>query len=383
MAVSPADQPFLHDSRPHQNNKVVAKRRFPFVELAVHALAVSVIAVLLWANFTEQYWKDFDSMDTQIRNELKGWQFASKIHELLMLAPLSFLVFYYMRALLLGRNGITFGLVGVTYTISPTLLFSKPYWRGITAQYAFGALLGVTSLLSVILGPSSAIVMISALGWYKTRDTNWNPNLAFPGIRDSLWLDVFDNYTLSQAPDEEKPCSDDPFLLDPGCPTAGYDDLYRWWTGSIFTSDDGVLTFDSNTVTSICKAVFTSRKSSPNESQNTGVTTTLVTELIATTLGSIGAYADYYDIGGVRGMGFPRYSVAAETPTYQPVVHVNCKMNLLGHRSQYNASFPSIQSPWADDSAYHNNPFIVTSNDTIWDFFDYGNPLFSWYKEPR
>jgi hypothetical protein len=116
--ASPAHQPFLQASRPVQAARAVVKRRLPYGEFAVHSLALSVIVVLFWANQKEQFWKDFKLSDTRIRNELKGWQFAAKLHELVMLSSLSFVVFYYMRRLLLGRSGIPFGLVSVTYTIA-------------------------------------------------------------------------------------------------------------------------------------------------------------------------------------------------------------------------------------------------------------------------
>lgn len=84
----------------------------------MHCISLIVIAVLFWANFTEQFWAEYNPSSTATRNGLKGWQFAAKIHELSMLSSLSYVVFYYMRRLLLGSSGIPFGLVGVTYNIT-------------------------------------------------------------------------------------------------------------------------------------------------------------------------------------------------------------------------------------------------------------------------
>ena len=54
-------------------------------------------------------------------------------------------------------------------------------------------------------------------------------------------------------------------------------------------------------------------------------------------------------------------------PMYQPLVHVNCRLDLIeDDREIRDTLFPSMRSPWADDTAYYSNPFVLSGNDTIW-----------------
>jgi hypothetical protein len=120
--ASSARKPFLETPNSDQHGKAVIKRRISYGEFSVHCISLIAIAVLLWANLTKQFWAEYDPSSTTTRNGLRGWQFAAKLHELFMLSSLSFLVFYYMRRLLLGSSGVPFGLVSITYNITYVIL---------------------------------------------------------------------------------------------------------------------------------------------------------------------------------------------------------------------------------------------------------------------
>ena len=374
MPASPDHEPFLEGSQPCQNAKMAPKRHFPLKEYAIHISATTVVVILLWANFTEHYWKDYDPQDTGIRNQLKGFQFASKAHKLLMLASLSLIPLSYMRRFLLGRKGIPFGLVGITYSLSPSLMLNSQYWRGIPAHYSYGVLLGIICLISAVLGPASAITMIPSLGWYGVS----HRHIGFVFSRNP-WRSIFDNSTLN-----DQGCPQNPFQLSPYCPTAGYTDLKRWWETLQLSSGNIELSFDSTMTTMRRQPVFadhlevTSKSSGPE--QNCSATTaTIVAEVPATILGML----SQFEYTGPHAPAFPRFKTATTTPARQPIVHVNCCTTRIDDfQSVGYISFPPMQSSWADDVEYQNNPVFVEYDRRIWNN-EKNKTVFSWYKDNR
>ncbi|KAH8594151.1 hypothetical protein B0O99DRAFT_688174 [Bisporella sp. PMI_857] len=119
-----------------------------------------------------------------------GLQVASKLHELFIIASLSTVLMDVLRyELLYSSTGLPFGIltaktrfVNVTYLISPEFVFGvlKLSWRK-----AWVTLLVVLfTLLAVLAGPSSALLMIP-----KTRD-NWvagRATFSMVGTNESIW----------------------------------------------------------------------------------------------------------------------------------------------------------------------------------------------------
>jgi hypothetical protein len=108
------------------------------LELIIHAAAIAIIVLVISFNFTNYYWQDVseDSNNNESGSaisqsaQLNAWQFAAKLHELAMLASLSFLVFHYTHKLLVGPRGIPFGLIGYPYTnCSPDMLLHMRFWE--------------------------------------------------------------------------------------------------------------------------------------------------------------------------------------------------------------------------------------------------------------
>jgi hypothetical protein len=163
--------------------------------------------------------------------EIKALQFGAKFHELIMLSSLSFVVFYYMRRLLVGRNGIPFGLVSAPHIItSPSMLLKRSFWVGWGCHPTFGALLFVACILSFALGLSSAITIIPSLGWSEINNAfpGDSSTIYYPLPRDKLWSTVFDSSNRSPATGAAG-CIQNPFnRTSMSCPTAGFLVIYKW-----------------------------------------------------------------------------------------------------------------------------------------------------------
>lgn len=217
--------------QPIEKAKVALKSHFPWLEILVHTAPLTIIGALLWVHITKTFWSDFEVKKQRRRNmELKAFQFAAKIHELLMLSSLSFIVFYYMRKLLVGRTGIPCGLVSAPHlTNSPGMLLHKSFWVGWKHHIPFGGLIFLACILSFALGPSSAISMIPSLGWFEMKS-------AFPANSSTILYNATaaeiwpTNFTASMSLNatEITGCLINPFNpsnLD--CPTAGFMDIYK------------------------------------------------------------------------------------------------------------------------------------------------------------
>ena len=218
--------------QPIEKAKIALKRGFPWLEFTVHAASLTIIGALLWVHVSETFWRDFEVKKQRRQNmELKAWQFAAKVHELLMLASLSFVVFYYMRKLLVGRQGIPFGLVSAPHlTRSPGMLFKQSFWIGWGRNLPFGGLLFLACILSFTLGPSSAITMIPSLGWYEMKSAFWadSSTVLYNATAGDLWPTVFAQ-TMNMNATEASDCMLDPFNpLNLQCPTGGFSDILMW-----------------------------------------------------------------------------------------------------------------------------------------------------------
>lgn len=213
--------------------KVALKRHPPYLELLVHVLALAIIAALLYVNIAEYFWKDFSIRKQERRNvELKAWQYGAKAHGLLMMASLSFIVFSYMRRLLVGRHGIAFGLISAPHTLgSPTTLAKKRFWIGFARNPAFGLLLVVASFLSVALEPSSAVTMIPSLAWSDVHNalSEDNSTIYYSSARDKIWPALVDIPSSGLNATEVAECLDNSFSpTSLYCPSGGYMDMLKW-----------------------------------------------------------------------------------------------------------------------------------------------------------
>jgi hypothetical protein len=249
-------------------------------------------------------------------------------------------------------------------------------------------LVAVACLLSVLLGPSSAITMIPALGWFETRNQDWDHNskIAYITGPDEFWRTAF-NGSISGNTTDDLRCLSDPYLTSIRCPSSGFPDIFEWFVGATYTDARNTPTFNdifSSAKRAVSVGINPRWEDAETISTRTGVTVTVITDLTALTLGTLYNYATRKNVAGIRDVLYPRFRIADSTPTYQPVVQVNCHMNLLTEDPKLrNATFPSMRSPWLDDAAYSNDPFFLNSDDPIWDGLPAVQARFKWFKDTR
>ncbi|TDZ32872.1 hypothetical protein C8035_v011679 [Colletotrichum spinosum] len=215
----------------------------------VHFAAVSFTAGVVQLTFRQFYWFDEDNWNSQWVGKLgfsqdvamNGLQFVAKVHEIIIVASVSGMVMHFCRRMLVG-GGIPFGFLTGAYQVSsPDWLFSKNYlWASMPRFRSKGenkstpsrqrALLGFGAAAICIycntVGPSSAIVMIPELEWWRVSDPyNGTLNVSYvtetfdrnyPKILNQSIINV--NCSMDNSSD---------FVLAL-CPGAGHDDLAIW-----------------------------------------------------------------------------------------------------------------------------------------------------------
>ncbi|PGH03993.1 hypothetical protein AJ79_07226 [Helicocarpus griseus UAMH5409] len=195
-------------------------RRTAISRLIVHFLPMSICIVLLFLYFRGFYVGDrLDGVLGEEGVEENTLQFASKIHELTMLASLGVVVLTETRRRLL-KTASPFGLLfaGIGFA-NVNYLWSKELW-GIVKPTGkswsgriFLLVLILATLLAPFIGPASALLMIPKLSDWEAGGTDFWVN----ATREQLWPSQVD---ISQV---EPSCLADPNGMS--CPHSGWEAL--------------------------------------------------------------------------------------------------------------------------------------------------------------
>jgi hypothetical protein len=145
-----------------------------FRSCSIHIPPVAITATLLYLNISEIYWEEVGAAGQSLR--LNALQFAAKLHEVFIVTSLSVVIINYMQYELLDGIGLSLGnvLAGFQITSLNSIfglrLWNKLSWRGFKARHVrFLGLLTVLVFLCSITGPSSAILILPATGWWSVK----------------------------------------------------------------------------------------------------------------------------------------------------------------------------------------------------------------------
>ncbi|QIX01993.1 hypothetical protein AMS68_007510 [Peltaster fructicola] len=209
-------------------------RRLAFVKSLIHWLPVSVAVTLVFLNIWQYYiGGELAGPEGQDAQKLAALQFAAKLHELLMLASLSTIVFAYIRYQMAFGDGVTIGMVFAGQQFqSISNLWSIEFWSAVynARNHASGVrrqrwflvtLITCATLLGVSVGPSSANLMRPRLDWWPSGGSTFYLNVS----QDALYSRTLDAYDVPQH------CST--ASQDAYCPSSGFeaiaDQLLPFW----------------------------------------------------------------------------------------------------------------------------------------------------------
>ena len=185
-----------------------------------HLIPVCAALALVILN-TVEYYVGNELSGPKGYDDLKfsGLLFAAKLHEVLIVASLGFIVFTYVQEELVNGEGVPFGVLTAGMQISQvTFLFVNEFWSLFWAEWerkrkkwTLITLLFVCTLLGLSVAPSSANLM-------RPRLDNW----ASGGTK--FWLNATDEIFLTNSTDQLE-ISDhcNTYSLDLACPYGNWD----------------------------------------------------------------------------------------------------------------------------------------------------------------
>ncbi|EXF81581.1 hypothetical protein CFIO01_03785 [Colletotrichum fioriniae PJ7] len=215
-----------------------------FTGWAVHFPALASTIAILFISQQDRYWYSEEGVSLHVGssnitlnadtiNNLL--QLPAKIHELLIIASLSSIVLaMFRRSLIL--DGVRLGFLTGGYRVGDlTYLGTSAFWRqGLNTRKPWEFLLAgfvvFATLISTIIGPASAVLLVPTLGWYSLDQAT-----DFQKIKPLLFyaLDP-ESVTPSFLQEDASPlhgkatCKSFAGFYVYGCPAAGFSDIWSW-----------------------------------------------------------------------------------------------------------------------------------------------------------
>ena len=307
----------------------------------LHSPAVIVSVTLICLNNVGAFWFEMQpsvriagAVELSTINVLHLLQLAAKAYEMLLVLSLSSIVLGVYRRMLV-TTGLPLGLITAGYRAGSFMyLRTSALATGILAHgrfLLFGLLVVFTTVLLVLAGPASAILMVPTPGWWSLGSgySSVMPPLTYTRSRDFLWPQVVN--TTGMLKRMKAMCSQRDAASDFSCPGNGYSEIREWmteWNGDALKGPRAVITMKSATVTTeIYREVAAVLPSDDSA--------TFTTTLSSVTALTVRSYFDYItqmnDVGRVSHAANVRLrTTEAADPNYQPLAQTKCKTFDLG-----------------------------------------------------
>ncbi|KAJ0160767.1 hypothetical protein CTA2_7378 [Colletotrichum tanaceti] len=350
----------------------------------VHVPAVIVTIVVIIIGKMEIYWYpeigpvigSSYRLDPEIISNVL--QLAAKIHECLIVASLSSIALAMFRRRLI-TDGVRLGFLTGSYRVGDLGYLGRPaFWRqGLDVLEPWEILLSgflvFSTLMSTIVGPASAVLIIPTLGWWDFRPGTAFENIELPirylGHRDSVW-------TKTYAVTEDLrgyECHTLNGTLTPHCPGGGFAGISKWvqnYDGSELRSN---LTF-SATSADIRRHVDFTQSNFSNDTAYVTISTT-PPQCVLDSIGLLHHYIKDITDGPVGAVSYePRYSLTTipeQVPSlvqlYQPFVQSRCRVYNMTLESQLaypKEDFQCFNDPDCEERIKNPPPYDKTPTES-------------------
>ena len=187
----------------------------------IHLAAVAVTAGIATLNILDVYLVDLDGQDTA--TILNAFQFAAKLHEVLIVGSLMLIMMDNVRSRLLTSTGVPFG-----YLLAPVLfndfdwLMSHQFWSSVRPSRTSLPLTALTLAaipFANLAGPISAIAVVPRLGWSAPYAA-----VVYPSFWNASASMIWPERLTAGAVNPDCEGSEDPLL---GCPNTALLKVYE------------------------------------------------------------------------------------------------------------------------------------------------------------
>ncbi|OHE97025.1 hypothetical protein CORC01_07634 [Colletotrichum orchidophilum] len=311
----------------------------------VHLPAILVTTAVLLIGSIKFYWYPEIGpivsgyrLDTDIISNVL--QFVAKLHELLIVASLSSIALAIYRRRLI-TSGVRLGFLTGGYRVGDLNYLRTAAFRrqGLNTSKPWEMLLPgflvFATILSTIVGPASAVLLLPSLGWYdfdtSSAFSKIEPPLLYWWTRGSIWFkSPFSNF---------KECEGAAGVYQDYCTAGGFPEISSWVRDYAATDLTNNLTFHSTSSEIRRHLVFTQANEKPNTASTTLATTP--SHFLMTSIGLFNQFIENSDVGGLSSE--PRYRLTAggganvNSPSgegpglYQPFVQSRCTIHDKGY----------------------------------------------------
>lgn len=304
----------------------------------LHIPALASTIVIIYISMRKWYWFSEDGLSDTITADVIGniLQFVSKIHELLVVGSLASIAISMTRRRLVG-GGIRLGFLTGGYRVGDLeYLLSSPFLRQAAKmpwEIFLITYLVFTTILSAIIGPASAVLLVPTLGWFRVKPekafTKFKMPLYYAMTPDQVWPSTFED-----APpwsNRSQVCQTVDGLYFAACPAGGYAEIWNWVQSFTSTNLKNNLTFSHPSTSLQRELVFTN--------SDGVVLLTTPSEFFTTTLGLFQNYVDDQKNMGdwssearynltARRVNTAEHALSEQSkmPIYQPYVQSNCRI---------------------------------------------------------
>lgn len=205
----------------------------------IHIPALASTAVIIWISWEDWYWFPMEGpwpnlgFTADVMNNIL--QLPAKIHELLIVASFSSIAIAMLRRRLIG-GGVSLGFLTGGYRVGDILyLASKPFRHSqdfknpISWEFIIALFLVFATLMSTVVGPASAVLLVPTPGWFPLAHSLAFSNLSdcsLPVFYDSIPERVWP-HTFNATPDISE-CKTIDGMYEAWCPAGGYSEIWNW-----------------------------------------------------------------------------------------------------------------------------------------------------------
>ncbi|KAI5457174.1 hypothetical protein BGZ63DRAFT_395578 [Mariannaea sp. PMI_226] len=308
-----------------------------FFKLFLHFIPVGWSAVLLWLSYADVYWFSERGlpvlhMHVSSNNILNWLQLVAKLYEVAVIASMASITLKAFKRTFVD-TAIPFGFISAPYRVGDIFfLIDGNFWRGfnnlnwqaawrMTARewkvVALAVFFIVNTLLSLLVGPASAILIIPQLDWFKIPNAFSNITTPIFYRAPAAWIWPTDlNQDLWKF---DQYCGIERGSFMYQCPAAGFGEIYTWAAGWEFSNLPDNITFQDPSGT-------VSRRLDMHSDDDTGTWVTTPTALLAKTMGQFKSMIRSKEVGPISQTEKWQFKLSKSSQNYQPLVQAKCNI---------------------------------------------------------
>lgn len=324
------------------NQLVTRKFHLSLFESLLHLASIAFTTVVLYLCGAGIYFQDITKPN--INSILNAFQFVAALHGIIIAISMAAMAIYHLQYELCAAEGLPLGFVLSPFQLgSIQMLFQFRFWKAAFAKtntvrtYTFGAGIFVLVVLQALLAPSSAILLVPQLEW-------WKVDQPFGGTKSFTYLNASHSYLWPSQIDGSivpEDCNGTNLIDVPKkCPYADMVAITNWGSEYMnnFTPPNITASINANMVRYLGASNFDGKR-------GYSVVTTGMNH-ITRGLGDIWHYAVRHPRVTMRTYGRPKLSLSSQSytqPIMRPLVQSQCApaQDITDVADAYEVSFPT------------------------------------------